>query len=165
MSEYISEEWFSSLHRLGEPTSILEVEHLTTLLFFLSPSFVTHLLFLINNFMILIHKLSIKIWHRCNINQCCSHVSLSMQGQKSSNRSSAAELAAAASVERRGVCSLLDPAGGVGPLSLGALCVRFFNRRVGGSEVTKASLATGGHVCDVLKVVFQRIRSRRLQGR
>lgn len=35
-----------------------------------------------------------------------------MKGQKSSNRSSAAELAAAASVERWGVCCLLDPAGG-----------------------------------------------------
>lgn len=35
-----------------------------------------------------------------------------MKGQKSSNRSSVAGCAAAASVERWGVLSLLDPAGG-----------------------------------------------------
>lgn len=46
------------------------------------------------------------------------------------------------------------------PLSLGALWVQSLNCRVGGPEVTKAPLATGCHVCDVLQAVVQWARSR-----
>lgn len=44
------------------------------------------------------------------------------------------------------------------PLSLEALWVWFFNRRVGGPEVTEAPLARGSHVRDVPQVVVQRAR-------
>lgn len=48
------------------------------------------------------------------------------------------------------------------PLSEGALWAWPFNRRVGGPEVTKAPLAAGGHVRDVLQAVVQWACSRGL---